>query len=489
MFQDTSTFHFTDRADRAIAPLERPRRRIVFTGDHLRCDGGVRTSATMETRWLANLLGYQVSLACPDAGIEVQIWDQPEPALFSGDKFYALNGMTPQLADWARLVDASELTGAAAKYLAEALDGAVVIGNNLTNFQLRFLNETGTPYLDFLIHPARFLDDIFLAIRTNSPEMLAVLRENAYPEEMIRLQAAIHQAGLLRPAPVPIPPGSGLFAAQHGVDKALVADGRFQDIEDYRKGIAAFLERHEYVYVKPHPHARQTAPVIACLRALAGDSKRIRVIDDNIYSLIVNPNISEVCGISSCAVYEAEYFGKPVTYLSKARPELYAADDQPLDPLKYVAVYDAFFNPAFWSRVLASARQVHPCCDLELPRKTSRLRNNLMVYWGYGFLDWEVELRTIGIHPPARPRNPLSSQQSHQEGLWLFGEGAFQEAAEHFAMAVVDEETAERWNDWAVAQLALGRAQTATDGFHLALALDPMDRQAAINLQALAQRG
>src|SRR5580658_5467469 len=200
MFPDTDIFRFTDRADRPIAPLARLRRRIIFAGDHLRCDGGVRTSATMEPRWLANLLGYQVSLACPDAGIEVQIWDQPDPAPFSGDKFYALNGMTPHLADWARLVDARELTGAAAKYLSEALDDAVVIGNNLTNFQLRFLNETGTPYLDFLIHPARFLDDIFFAIRTNSPEMLAVLRQNAYPEEMIRLQAAIHQAGLLRPA-------------------------------------------------------------------------------------------------------------------------------------------------------------------------------------------------------------------------------------------------------------------------------------------------
>jgi tetratricopeptide (TPR) repeat protein len=476
------TFRFTERADRAIAPPARPLRRIVFTGDHLRTERGVRSSATMETRWLANLLGYQVSLACPDAGIEVHTWDQAGP--FCGDTFYALNGMTPCFQDWVRLVDARELTGEAAEYLARSLEGALVIGNNLTNFQLRFLNEIGTPYLDFIIHPARFLDDIIFGIRTNSPEMLHVLQDNAYPEEMIRLQAAIHQAGLLRPAPAPIPEGSGLFAAQHGIDKALVADGQFQNIEDYREGIAAFLERHPCVYVKPHPHARQTASVIALLRALAGDPERIRVIQDNIYSLIVNPNVSEVCGISSCAVYEADYFGKPVTYLSKARPLLYGAFDRDLDPFKYVSVYDAFFNPAFWSRILASVCDVRVCPDLELPRKTSRLRNSLQVYWGYGYLDWEVQLRTIGMYPPAAP-SPPPSWQSHAEGLRHFQEGQFEEAVECFAMAVVEDPTAERWNDWAVAQLSQGRTQTAIDGFRLATRLDPTDRQASANLQAL----
>jgi hypothetical protein len=474
------TFRFTERADRPIEPLDQPRRRIVFTGDHLRTTGA-RPSATTETRWLANLLGYQVSLACPQAGIEVHTWDQPD-ASFYGDQFYALNGMTPDLPDWARLVDARELTGEAAAYLAKALDGAVVIGNNLTNFQLRFLNELGTPYLDFLIHPARFLDDIFFAVRTNSPAMLRVLREQAYPEEMIRLQAAIHQAGLLRPQLAAIPPGSGLFAAQHGIDKSLVLDGRFQDIEDYRDGIAAFLERHTYVYVKPHPHARQTAPAIALLRALAGDTQRIRVIRDNIYALIVNPNISEVCGISSCAVYEAGYFGKPVTFLSTARPELYAADDQGLDPFKYVAVYDAFFNPAFWSRLLSSVCEVRPCRGMELPSKSNRLRNSLQLYWGYSFLDWEVPLRTIGILPPPPPAAP-SPGESHQEGLRLFREGKIDAAAELFATAVAEEETGERWNDWGVTQLALGRSHTAAEAFRLAMAMDPALHEAPENLR------
>jgi hypothetical protein len=460
-------------------------RKIVFTGDHLRLEGSGRTSATLETRWLANLLEYQVGLACADAGIEIQIWDDPDPAHFSGDKFYALNGMTPCLADWARLVDATELTDVAGEYLHHALEGSVVIGHNFTNWQLRFLNARGIPYLDLMLHPARFMDDIFFGIRTNVPEMLEVLRAHACPEEMIRLQAAIHRASLLRGAPRDIPENSGLFAAQQGVDKSLVEGGRFREIEDYREGIAAFVERHPYIYVKPHPYARQTAPVIAFLRALAGDADRVRVIRENIYALIVQPNITEVCGISSCAIYEAEYFGKPVTYLSPARPMLYQSANEPLDPFKYVAIYDAFFNPAFWAAVLAPVMNVRACPDLQLPPKTNRLRNNLHVYWGYSYLDWEVPLRSIGIHPPAPPA-PTPARESHQQGLRLYLQGSFNESIEYFAAAVVDEPTAERWNDWGVAQQARGRKREAADGFRMALALDPKDALARENLDALA---
>ncbi|GEM_PF-6185095 len=481
--------------DRSIANPAQPVNRIVFTGDHLRLEGGGRTSATLETRWLANLLEYQISLTCPDAGspppIEVQIWDDPDPSHFSGDKFYALNGMTPCLGDWARLVDATEITDAAAEYLRQALEGSVVIGHNFTNWQLRFLNAAGIPYLDFLLHPARFMDDIFFAVRTNVPAMHNVLRTYACPEEMIRLQAAIHRASLLRGAPRDIPENSGLFAAQQGVDKSLVEGGRFQEIEDYREGIAAFVERHPYIYVKPHPYARLTAPVIAFLRALAGDSDRVRVVHDNIYSLVVEKNISEVCGISSCAIYEAEYFGKNVTYLSPARPMLYGSSDEPTDafkcdPFKYVAIYDAFFNPTFWAKLLAPVMNVRACPDLQLAPKTNRLRNNLHVYWGYSYLDWEVPLRSIGIHPPP-PATATPARESHQQGLRLYLQGSFNDAVECFAAAVVEEPTAERWNDWGVAQLARGRKREAADGFRIALALDPGDQMARENLEAMSR--
>ena len=96
-----------------------------------------------------------------------------------------------------------------------------------------------------------------------------------------------------------------------------------------------------------------------CLRALAGSAARIRVVDENIYALLCNPHVSEVCGISSCAVYEAEYFGKAVTFLSDSRMHLATEHDEP-ESRRFVAVYDAFLMPGFWREILASVCAVAP---------------------------------------------------------------------------------------------------------------------------------
>jgi hypothetical protein len=53
------------------------------------------------------------------------------------------------------------------------------------------------------------------------------------------------------------------------------------------------------------------------------------------------------------------------------------------------------------------------------------------------------------------------------------------------AKALEDAPTSERWNDWAVAQAALGRADKAEVGFRRALTVDAGDTQAATSLGLL----
>jgi len=443
-----------------------PLGRIVFTGDILQTtfDGGPKMS--METRWLADLLQYQVSLASPASAMDVVSWDRPGSG-FDAAHFYALNGMTPSVEHWAALEAAETVSDAALAYLASFFTDALVIGNTMSAFQTRMFDRLRVPYLDFILHPARFLDDLCFGIRTNVPEMFTVLQAHRHPDEAILLEAAIHRAGLRRPQPADLAPDSGLFTAQHGIDKALVRDGRFCSIEDYGDGIGPFVSRHEVVYVKPHPYARQTARVVTYLRAIAGSAARIRVVDENIYSLLCNPHVSEVCGISSCAVYEAGYFGKPATFLSPSRMHLATAEDRP-ESRRYVAVYDAFLTPGFWREVLASVCAVTRGRNIELPRKTSRLRNNLSLYWGYGHLDWERPLRAVGAVPPSAAAPSVSPADSHAEGLLYLEQGRSEDAVESFATAVAAEVSAERWTDWAEAQLAAGRPWAARDGLCMA---------------------
>lgn len=93
----------------------------------------------------------------------------------------------------------------------------------------------------------------------------------------------------------------------------------------------------------------------------------------------------------------------------------------------------------------------------------------------------------------ARPDQPTASrrnfgawdEQTHRHGLRLFEAGNHRDALLLFGRALGGRETAERWNDWATAQLALKNSAEAERGFRRALALDPRNAQAAANLGVL----
>src|SRR5271170_1587678 len=67
----------------------------------------------------------------------------------------------------------------------------------------------------------------------------------------------------------------------------------------------------------------------------------------------------------------------------------------------------------------------------------------------------------------------------------LLEQGRFVEAAALLSEAVTEEESAELWNDWAVAQMNLENPYEAERGFCRALALDPGNYVAKENLGLL----
>ena len=156
--------------------------RIVFTGDILQTTFEGRPKMAMETRWLADLLRYQVSLASPASTLAIVSWDDPVSG-FDATHFYALNGMSASVEHWAALEAAETISEPASSYLASFFAGAMVIGNTMSAFQTRLFDRLGVPYVDFILHPARFLDDLCFGIRTNVPEMFSVLQAHRYPDE------------------------------------------------------------------------------------------------------------------------------------------------------------------------------------------------------------------------------------------------------------------------------------------------------------------
>ena len=77
-------------------------------------------------------------------------------------------------------------------------------------------------------------------------------------------------------------------------------------------------------------------------------------------------------------------------------------------------------------------------------------------------------MRAMGAvaRPTAAPA--ISAPDSHAQGLLLLEHGDLEAGIEAFALAVAAEQSAERWTDWADAQLRTGRTAAASAGLQMA---------------------
>ncbi|MCH6554925.1 MAG: hypothetical protein IH793_12320, partial [Acidobacteria bacterium] len=79
-------------------------------------------------------------------------------------------------------------------------------------------------------------------------------------------------------------------------------------------------------------------------------------------------------------------------------------------------------------------------------------------------------------------RKSTPEEQKHRQGVMLFNQGSYDQAARLFAEALDIQETSDRWNDWATAQMLCEHGVSAERGFVYALELNPQNQQAAANL-------
>ena len=77
------------------------------------------------------------------------------------------------------------------------------------------------------------------------------------------------------------------------------------------------------------------------------------------------------------------------------------------------------------------------------------------------------------------------ARAKHQQALELMDKQQLTGALRLFGEALAQEETCERWNDWAVAQFTRNQFTEAEQGFRYALELDPANLEVAGNLGVL----
>ncbi len=365
-----------------------PARQITITGDTTRPYPCGDLHQRNDIAWFGRLLQYPVSRA---VGSFPVVPPGSASATFEVlQSIYDCTGYTVGEADWARLFGRTSLEPECLALLDRTYSESMVLGFGLPDVFLRYFQHRGIPYIDAILHPARFLDDVFLAFRTNMPQAFEALRTFAIPEEQLYVQAGIHAATIARMNPLALPANSCLLLGQSRGDKALIDGNRMLTLEDFRDDLRRLASEHGCICFKRSPFAGEDPAIIEELR----QEGVLQVTEANPYVLYCNENISKVVTISSGAAYEAKCFGKETRYLY--RPSCQLGDgNSAFDPWAYIGVYDAFYTPRFWADLLAGVYPVDNCPEVCIPAKTSRLRTSLQSQWDYSFLDHDILLSNL----------------------------------------------------------------------------------------------
>lgn len=353
----------------------RPIERIVFSADLLRetCEKKRPDSSTKaKVEGFHRLFCWQLAEA---SGLQVDVITR-----FEDEHFFTLNDSEPTIAGWAQLSGRTRYHPESLRLLDRLFGNSLVIGYELPSIIVEMFDALGLTFIDIVIHPVRFLDDLFLAMRTNAPAIYEQLLSYRVAESYYYLNAAMWRANSAVNFGYPLAENSLLFLGQTDVDRSLIGNDKMLGFFDFIERFEAMSRDHSKVYYKRHPMARDNKELLAYLDSRA----EVQCIDQNIYLLLGRDELVKVSAISSSALHEARYFGKQVEYLLAPRHS-FAGEGSDLchDRDKYVPVFGHYFNPTFWREVLSPVLPTRACPDVAFADQGNRLRQAFELYWGY----------------------------------------------------------------------------------------------------------
>jgi len=352
-----------------------PIRKIIVTGDVLRVGHAGQGTQNVNIRWLQHLLAPALRMLT-DTPLEMLLHESAAGNL--AHDFYRRNELQMCVRNWVELY-ARPPSPEDLEKISAAFQGALVLAFELPEIIRAGLAKAGIPYVDFTIHPLRFLDDVPFGVRSNIPGVQQALQEWVLTAQEISIGAGLAMSTLTRlppPAGCEQADGWALFACQTLDDKVLIRDGRLMQAADFLDAFAAMAARHPRILVKPHPAAAGGAPTKLLKRLF----RNVCEVDANFYLLLAQPGISDVYSITSSTSIEAPYFGKRGTHFA---PYPYVFSQDRLTEIEYLQVRPAIHLPQFWEPVLAATGlAVRPAPAVDKTLSPNRMRRSLRASWG-----------------------------------------------------------------------------------------------------------
>ena len=207
---------------------------------------------------------------------------------------------------WASIYEGVDYYEVVEPIIKEAFKNSLVLSFEASPCMIKAMSENNIPYLDFSIHPVRFLPDYMFGIRSNVFEWQKRIESKAVSESIFEDFARISKARTARLMRGKLPvEGSALFMGQIEIDSSLIANGVIATQEDIEDSLIELCALYPKVYYKRHPHSK----IEAELKKMVSKIRNCEWIDVNVYDAFGCGRFDMIATMSSGSATEAKYFG------------------------------------------------------------------------------------------------------------------------------------------------------------------------------------
>ena len=358
--------------------------KIIITGDIFRADPHGNGSQNININWLHAALKPCLNLAT-SMPIEKLLFSGQDTSLSMAG--YQMLDKDVSLQSWAKLFKTKQFSEEFLMSVWLNFRNSIVVSFEIPENLRAAFDILGIPFIDLIIHPVRFLDDIVFGIRSNSREICQLLARYVIPDEYILMQAGIVLASVSRLGRIKIPGKAVLFAGQTTDDKVLINDDKFHQVGDFLPQLAEVARQYDTVVIKAHPYSSDPFEATSISRVI----ENCLVVNNNFYFLMSHENIEAVYSISSSTSIEAKYLGKQGFHLAEYPFRFTEEFNEAEFKLgSFFTIDDAIFSADFWRTILAPLVSTSPLSKIRIPKKPNRIRTSLRSFWGFNFVDTDI---------------------------------------------------------------------------------------------------
>lgn len=331
--------------------------------------------ALKHAQFIKDLFEQQIAVA---SGHNLEI-----PPFELGSNIFKNHSLPENESTWAAAYENISFGREYVQALSWRLQRSFVIGFEIPPCITYALDEAGIFYLNMIQHPLRFLDDVFFGIQSNSEPMREILRLQSMHEKLPALFAGLRRATVRKFAASQVEEGATLVICQTDVDRSLIQGGRLLNWDQFASRLLEIGQSAPAVYIKPHPYGSG-----ASLETIIRFIPSAKVRYENIYSWLVDDRVVDFVGLTSGSLIEAASFGKKATFLSDYPLNV----ERPHDKDYYFPIYDGILGTSFWQKIMQSFDcNVYPV-ECHIPFHKNRLRTAFSQFYGYNFLDTDIQL-------------------------------------------------------------------------------------------------